>query len=111
GQPTVDPAAETELMRFAREVGFDIIDADQGGRTRADVVISGEGFSESAGRAGGMVAVRARVEVKAVDRATGKVLFADSRVAVVVEASELLAGKSALQAAAADLAEAVLPKL
>ena len=68
GQPAVDPAAQTEVMRFAKETGFEIVDPDEGGKSKADVLVTGEGFSEVAGRVGGLVSVRARVELKAVDR-------------------------------------------
>ena len=87
------------------------MDADAGGKGRADVYITGEGFSEAAGRVGGLVSVRARVELKAVDRRTGEVIAADRQTALVVDLSEQVAGKAALQAAAADLAERLLPKV
>jgi len=111
GQPAVDPAAQTEVMRFAKEVGFDLVDPEEGGKSKADVLITGEGFSEVAGRVGGLVSVRARVELKAVDRKTGKVLAVDRQTSVVVDLSEQVAGKTALQQAAADLAERMLPKI
>ena len=111
GQPAADPAAQTEVMKFARDTGFEVVDPDEGGRSRADVYITGEGFSEVAGRVGGLVSVRARVELKAVDRKTGKVIAVDRQAVMVVDLSEQVAGKAALQAAAADLAERILPKL
>jgi TolB-like protein len=111
GQPAADPAAQTELMRFARETGFEIVDPDEGGKSKADVYITGEGFSEVAGRVGGLVSVRARVEVKAVDRRTGKVVAVDRQTVLVVDLSEQVAGKAALQNAAASLAERLLPKI
>lgn len=111
GQPAVDPAAQTELMRYAKESGFELIDAEEGGKSKADVLVTGEGFSEVAGRVGGLVSMRARVEVKAVDRQTGKVLAVDRQTVVVVDLSEQIAGKTALQHAAADLAERILPKI
>jgi ribosomal protein L14 len=58
-----------------------------------------------------MVSVRARVEVKVVDRKTGRVIAVDRQTALVVDLSEQVAGKAALQAAAADLAERLLPKI
>lgn len=111
GQPAADPAAQTEVTRFARETGFEVVDPDEGGRGKADVLVTGEGFSEVAGRVGGMVSVRARVELKAVDRKTGRVIAADRQTAVVVDLAENVAGKAALQAAAADLAERILAKV
>ena len=46
-----------------------------------------------------------------VERKTGKVLAADRQTALVVDLSEQIAGKAALQQAAATLAERLLPKL
>jgi TolB-like protein len=109
GQATIDPAAETEVGLFAREAGFELLDAASG--KRADVDLVGEGFSEFALRRGGLVSVKARVELKAIDRATGNVIATDRQTAVVVDLTELVAGKAALQAAAAQLAERMLPKL
>jgi len=111
GTPTIDPAVQTEVSRFCKATGFEVVDPDEGGKAKADVLITGEGFSEVAGRVGGLVSVRARVELKAVDRKTGKVLAADRQTAVVVDLAELVAGKQALQDAAAALAERVLPKI
>jgi TolB-like protein len=111
GQPALDPAAQTELIRFCRGTGFDVIDAEEGSKGKADILVTGEGMSELAGRVGNLVSVKARVEMKAVDRQSGKVLVADRQTTVVVDLTEHIAGKSALQQAAATLAERLLPKL
>lgn len=111
GMATVDPAAQTEMMKIAREVGFPVIDPESGVEGQADIVISGEGFSEFASRKGALIAVKARVELKVVDRRSGKVLAADRQTALVVELTEQIASKSALEQAAATLAERTLPKL
>ena len=55
--------------------------------------------------------VKARLEIKAVERSTDKVLAVDRHTVVVVDLTEPLAGKSALQEAAAVIAERLLPKL
>lgn len=111
GQATIDPAVETELNRFATELGFTVFDSKQGSIGQADVTLTGEGFSETVGRIGDLVAVRARVELKGVDRASGRVLFADRQTVLLVGASEQVAGKSALEETGAILAERALPKL
>ena len=106
-----NPAAQTEIDRFLKETGFELVDPDEGNKGKADILITGEGLSESAGRLGGLVSVRARMELRAVDRKSGKVIAVDRQTTVVVGASEQIAGKQALQDAAAALAERVIPKL
>ncbi|OGV67522.1 MAG: hypothetical protein A2283_02785, partial [Lentisphaerae bacterium RIFOXYA12_FULL_48_11] len=110
GQATIDPAAETELSLFCKEAGFEVIDSKAGDK-KADLLIQGEGFSEFAMRRGNLVSVKARLEVKAVDRSTDKVIAIDRQTAVVVDLTEQIAGKAALQEAAAQIAERMLPKL
>lgn len=111
GQAVIDPAAETEMSLYLRETGFELFDADSGGAKRADIVIKGEGFSEFAVRRGNLVGVKARVEIKAIDAKTDKVVAIDRQTAVVVDLTEQIAGKKALQDAAAAVAERMLPKL
>jgi hypothetical protein len=79
GQRTIDPAAETELALFCRELGFTVVDNAPGSRGEADVLLTGEGFSEFAARHGQLVSVRARLELKAVERRTGRVLAVGRR--------------------------------
>jgi hypothetical protein len=76
-----------------------------------DVLIEGEGFSEFGLRRGNLVSVKARVEIKAIDRKSGEVLAIDRETAVEVDLTEQIAGKKALQNAAARIAERLLPKL
>ena len=111
GAATADPAAQTELLRWLRGAGFEVVDPDEGARGQADLLITGEAVSEFAGRRGNLVSAKARVEVKAVQRRGGRVLAAERQAAVAVDLSEQLAGKAALQRAAAALAERLLPKL
>lgn len=111
GQTTFDPAAETELTLFCKELGFEVIDHKEGNRKDADVVLAGEGFSQFASRHGNLVSVKARLEVKALDRASGKVLAIDRQTSVAVDLAEQIAGKTALQDAAVSIAERLLPKL
>lgn len=111
GQATIDPASETELALICKETGFDVIDREEGNRNDADVLLIGEGFSQFAARHGNLISVKARLELKALDRKTGKVLAIDRQVSVDVDLAEQIAGKSALQNAAATIAGRLLPKI
>lgn len=111
GARPIDPAAETELMLIFRELGFEVIDPIKGVAQQADVLVKGEGFSEFATRTGNLISVKARLEVKAIDRASGKVLAADRQTRIAVDLAEQIAGKTALQEAALDIAERLLPKI
>jgi len=111
GQATIDPAAETELTLYCKELGFEVIDPNEGSQKQADVLLVGEGFSQFAARHGNLTSVKARLEVKAVDRKSGRVLAVDRQTSIGVGLAEQIAGKSALQDAAADIAERILPKL
>ncbi|MCA9260591.1 MAG: hypothetical protein KDA61_15370, partial [Planctomycetales bacterium] len=104
-----DPAAETEFARFCRALGFTVVDAEQGSVQQADLLVQGEGFSEFASRRGELVSVKARLEVKIVNRTTGEVVVVDRQTRVAVDLAEQIAGKRALQDAAADLAARMLP--
>jgi hypothetical protein len=75
------------------------------------VQITGEGLTEFATRNGNLIAVKARLEVKAVDRASGRVLAIDRQTEQEVDLSEMVAGKKALQRASAKIAERILPKI
>lgn len=137
--PAPDPAGETEFIRQFTEAGFKTIDPDAYASLRrnektiataipaarklalkagADIVILGEAFSEraadaSGGLASGMVGCNARIEAKAILADTGEIIHADgvnSRVPSL-HTSEVLAGKKAIQTAAAELAEKFVAKL
>lgn len=57
------------------------------------------------------MSAKARLEVKAIDRASGKVLAIDRQTTVASDLSEQIAAKTALQEAAAAIAERLLPKI
>ena len=109
GAPVADPAAETELGLVLRECGFTIV--DERSTAKPDVEITGEAFSAFGLRRGNLISCKARVEVKAHARKDGKVLAVDRETNVSVDITEQTAAKTALQQAAAELAERLAPKL
>lgn len=111
GIPAYDPAAQTELIYFLKETGFEVIDPEKGNKADADVLLNGQGLSEFALRKGNLVSVKARLDLKAVENHSDRVITADRVTTVKVELTEQIAGKNALQEAAAILAERMLPKL
>ena len=70
----------------------------------ADIIITGEGISEFAGRVAGLVSCKARLEVQAVKRNGKEVVAAERTTRTVVDLSEVIAAKTALQAAGHELA-------
>ncbi len=109
GTPAVDPAAQTELALLFKEVGCELAD-DQSAQP-AEVEITGEAFSELGLRRAGLVSCRARVEIQVRDRATGKILLSERQMSVAVDVGEQIAAKRALQEAATELAERIIPKV
>ena len=106
----IDPAAETELSVFCTELGFTVFDKKTE-KSKADVLLVGEAFSERGMGVGNLISVKARVEVKAIDRASGKIIAIDRQTTVAVDLAETIAAKTALQQASAALAERMLPKI
>jgi TolB-like protein len=111
GRITIDPAAATEVALFCRELGLKVIDAKEGRKQDADILLQGEAFSELAVRHGNLISVKARLELKAVDQQSGEIVAVDRQTTVAVDLTEQIAAKNALQEAGAALAERLLPKL
>ncbi|HLH52704.1 MAG TPA: CsgG/HfaB family protein [Verrucomicrobiae bacterium] len=108
GQPVIDPAAETELGLVLQKCGFKIL-SDKSSE-RPEIEITGEAFSAYALRKGNLISCKARVEVKASNR-KGEVLIMDRQTSVAVDVAEQTAAKTALQNAALDVAERLVPAL
>lgn len=114
----VDPAVETEVKLMLRECGFDIPDVPQNeladwarairkedvqswprGLQDADLIITGEAFSEFAARIGNLVSCSARAEINMIGRKDGKIILAQRETTRAVDLSENIAGKKALEKA------------
>jgi hypothetical protein len=109
GQPVIDPAAETELTVIFQKTGFTVIDDKS--TNKPDIEITGQAFSSYGMRKGNLISCRSRVELKAHERSTGRILAADSQTSVAVDIAEQTAAKTALENAAMDIAQRLAPKL
>ncbi len=108
GGPVIDPAAETEIASILRQCGFTLL--SQASAAIPDLVISGEAFSAFGLRKGSLISCKARVELKAV-RQNGEIAVVDRQTSVAVDITEQTAAKTALQNAANELAERIIPQL
>ncbi len=108
---TEDPAAETEMILFSVESGFEVIDKNSNKSKRADVLIIGQGVTEFATRKGDLIGVKARLEIKVIDQKTNRILAIDRQTELEVDLSEIIASKKALERASAKIAERILPKI
>jgi TolB-like protein len=108
GQPVIDPAAETEIATLLQQSGFKLL--SEVSTAAPEVVISGEAFSAFGFRKGNLISCKARIELKAV-RANGEIAVVDRQTSVAVDITEQTAAKSALQNAADELAERIIPLL
>src|ERR1035437_9961882 len=109
GSPVIDPAAETELGKILQECGFTLVDDKS--TNKANIEITGDAFSAFGLRKGNLISCKARVEIKVRDVATGNILVVERQTSVAVDIAEQTAAKTALQNAAAELAERVLPRI
>jgi TolB-like protein len=109
GQFVIDPAVQTELSLMLQQCGFTVV--DELSTNKAAVEITGEALSEFGMSKGNLKSCRARIEIKAHDVASGKILAIDRQTSVAVDLAEHIAAKTALQNGADELAERLLPKL
>ena len=116
-----DPAAETAIIGALVEAGYRVVDqhianqvraneqlrqrilgdpqaaAEIGLQYGADIIVTGEAFSEDAGRVAGMRSCRARVEIRAVRCQTAEIIAALSTEAGGADIAESIAAKKALR--------------
>jgi hypothetical protein len=119
GRPVIDPAAQTEMIRILIGAGLDVdeylkevkSDLLEGGSKEffaslegTDVVIKGEAFSEFALRRGNLISCKARVEIKAVDVKTRKLIYTLAGTSAGIDVTEGVASKKALEKATKKVA-------
>ena len=78
---------------------------------KPDIEISGEAFSAFGMRKGNLISCRSRVELKAQECESGRILAQDRQTSVAVDIAEQTSAKTALQNATGELASRILPQL
>ena len=130
GQRVPDPAAQTEISYILKKMGCEVVKDRNGELARwadrydatgakaappssasVDLILIGEAFAEFAARTGDLLSSRARIELEAIDPATGKMLATDRETGSAVDLSEQVAAKSALQKVAAEITRRLLPQV
>ncbi len=109
GQRVIDPAAETEMIIVLQKAGFTVVDDKS--KQKPEVEITGEAFSTLGLRKGNLISCKSRVELTVRDLDKRKLLAKDRQTSVAVDVAEQTAAKSALEIAAFELAERILPQL
>ncbi len=109
GQTAPDPAVQTEAALILQQLGFTVL--EENATEKPAIRLEGEAFSERGISRGELISCTARVEIKAIEVATGKVLAVDRQTETVPNMSEQAAGKAALEKAAAKLMERIVDKM
>ncbi len=114
----LDPAAETEIKLLLTQAGITVKDVAankltdwlkdtdkiKGGQwpqelSNVDLIVSGDGVSETGAHIGGLISCTARVEINLIQRKDGHILLADKEVTRGVDLSDTIAAKKALEKA------------
>lgn len=121
-----DPAVETELVYFMEKCGFEIKEEPlPAGNTEffrkkqyldmadytADIIIVSEAVSEFAGQRGELVSCRGRVEIRAIDRKSKRVLAVGKSTRTNVGISETIVAKTVLEETAEEIISRFIPEM
>ena len=114
GYRVLDPSQIVALKKsddYKKGIDNPTVAAELGRRFGADIIIVGEAFSESAPDFNGMKSCRARVEARAIETSTGRILATEGTHAGGVDRSESVAAKTALRNAGDMIADYFLEQL
>jgi hypothetical protein len=106
----IDPAVQTEIELTLQQLGFEVI-TEKDATKKAEVIISGEAFSELGMRRGNLVSCRSRIEIHLTQADNGKLLLSDRQTDVAVDLAENIAAKKALENGARKLIDRFISKL
>ncbi len=102
----IDPAVEVEIEKIFTEAGFEVVK----NKDDADIVISGEAFSENAGMYGGFFTGSARIELKLISK-DNKIIAVDRYTQISPGVSWGVAQKNALQHGGRNILKNILMRL
>ncbi len=135
GRSVPDPAGETAVIHTLLEKGFYVVDQRQvkairysnmvrlaaqgnkdaaerlGAEFGADVIITGEAFSESGGELMGLQTARASILARAIWADTGEIIAAKAVQRGSADLTAEIAGKKALESAGDELAKYMIEKI
>nr|WP_295927769.1 CsgG/HfaB family protein [uncultured Dyadobacter sp.] len=124
-------ATETELTRHFVDAGFKVVDPKIYGKMKqlsdstgdlaqmaalglkmgANVIITGQAISEKTNAQGGMIACRARLEIRVIATDDGSILASNTISAGGIDVSEAVANKVALRNASEGMSQYLLERL
>ncbi len=124
-------ATETELTKRFVESGFLVVDPKMYGKMRqlsdstgdiaqmaalglqmgANIIITGQAISERVNSEGGMVACRARLEIRAISAVDGTILATNTVSGGGIDVSEAVANKQAFQNASENMSQYLMERL
>ena len=101
--------AQIELAVIFQKAGFNVVD-DKSER-RPDIIITGTAIAAGGEKTGNVYSSRATVEIKVLERASGKIVLIDRQESIGLDIGKQTAARVALQNAADELAGRLLPML
>lgn len=130
GRPAAASVAETEMISILRDCGFEVIrpgeelspgwvktylENSTAGiprfRDRVDVLLVGEAFSETGDQTAPLFSSKGRVEIRAIEVSTGRILAIARRTETGVDLLERASAVTALEKAALEVAAILIPEI
>ena len=100
---------QTELGLIFQKAGYTVV--DEKSDRKPDIFVTGSALTSTGEKSGDLFSSRATLEIKAQEQKTGKIMTIDRQESVAVDIGEQTSAKKALENAADDLAERLLPLL
>lgn len=110
-RPVADLAVQAEIMNLLNSIGANVVpDNGLDSPEKADVLISGNAFSEYSGTTKNLISAKGSAELKAIDVQNGKVLAIGRNSTTAADLSENTAARTARERAASNALSTLLPE-